>query len=84
MKNKIEQRQTANKELISLLSEAVEKYPHLRFGQLLCAFNVVRQTSIVEGNDIIGLKTEDPFYEESVDTLERVKLNNSMNFIDKN
>lgn len=84
MKNKIEQRQTANRELISLLSEAVEKYPHLRFGQLLCIFNIVKQTSIAEGNSIIGLKTEDPFHEESIDTLERVKLNNGMDVIDNN
>ena len=78
MKNKIEQRQAANRELISLLSEAIEKYPHLRFGQLLCIFNIVKQTSIVEDNDIISLKTEDPFNEESVDTLKRVK--NGENF----
>ena len=58
IKIKIENRQVANRELLKVLSEYVEKYPQQRFGQILVNYGFVTQG--------------DPFYEESVDTLEKV------------
>ena len=57
---KISHRQEANRELIENLAVYVEKYPDLRFGQILEDFGFV-----IEDTDL--------FNEESVDTLERVK-----------
>ena len=57
---KISHRQEANKELIENLAVYVEKYPDLRFGQILEDFGFV-------------MKDTDLFNEESVDTLERVR-----------
>ena len=57
-KIKIENRQSANRELVKVLSEYIEKYPQQRFGQILVNYGFVTK--------------EDPFYEESVDTLEKV------------
>jgi len=54
---KIKKRQTANLEIISLLSNIVEKYPELRFCQILTILNL----------------DKDRFYEESVDTLQELK-----------
>ena len=56
----ISHRQEANKELIENLAGYVEKYPDLRFGQILEDFGFV-----IEDTDL--------FNEESVDTLERVR-----------
>ena len=50
---KIKKRQVANLEIISLLSNIVEKHPELRFCQILTILNL----------------DKDKFYEESVDTL---------------
>lgn len=57
---KISHRQEANRELIENLAGYVEKYPDLRFGQILEGFGFV-----IEDTDL--------FNEESVDTLERVR-----------
>ena len=57
---KIHYRQEANRELIENLTAYVEKYPDLRFGQILEIFGFVI-------NDI------NLYNEESVDTLERVR-----------
>ena len=54
---KIQQRQIANLEIISLLNNIVEKHPELRFCQIL---------------EILNLN-KDKFYEESVDTLKELK-----------
>ena len=54
---KIQQRQSANLEIISLLSNIVEKHPELRFCQILTILNL----------------DKDKFYEESVDTLKELK-----------
>lgn len=59
-KEKESHRQEANLELIENLKTSVEKYPDLRFGQILEGFGFV-----VEDIDL--------FNEESVDTLERVR-----------
>ena len=57
IQSKIKKRQTANLEIISLLSNIVEKHPELRFCQILTILNL----------------DKDRFYEESVDTLEELK-----------
>ena len=54
---KIQQRQSANLEIISLLSNIVEKHPELRFCQILTILNL----------------DKDKFYEESIDTLKELK-----------
>ena len=57
IQSKIKKRQTANLEIISLLSNIVEKHPELRFCQILTILNL----------------DKDKFYEESVNTLEELK-----------
>jgi len=57
IQSKIKKRQTANLEIISLLSNIVEKHPELRFCQILTILNL----------------DKDKFYEESVDTLKELK-----------
>lgn len=57
IQSKIKKRQTANLEIISLLSNIVENHPELRFCQILTILNL----------------DKDKFYEESVDTLEELK-----------
>ena len=54
---KIQQRQSANLEIISLLNNIVEKHPELRFCQILTILNL----------------DKDKFYEESIDTLKELK-----------
>lgn len=57
IKHKIDSRQDANREIVSLISAIVEEYPDLRFGQILCMLDL----------------DKDRFNEESVDTLEVIK-----------
>lgn len=59
-------RQEANRRLIKVLEKLVEAYPDWRFGQIL--FNA--QFIIRKEN---SLDIKDPFYEESEETLERIK-----------
>ena len=54
---KIQQRQIANLEIISLLNNIVEKHPELRFCQILTILNL----------------DKDKFYEEAIDTLKELK-----------
>lgn len=55
---KIMQRQEANLEILKYLELLIKELPQQRFGQILSNY---------------VLPQGDPFYEESVDTLERVK-----------
>ena len=57
IQSKIKKRQIANLEIVSLLSNIVEKHPELRFCQILTILNL----------------DKDKFYEESVDTLKELK-----------
>lgn len=71
IKKKIESRQDCNKEILSILMDIVEKYPELRFQQILSILNL----------------DNDGFYIESCDTLEYLKnrVNNcSFKFIKTN
>ena len=54
---KIQQRQTANLEILKILDIVVNRFPDLRFTQILTILNL----------------DKDLFYEESVDTLEHIK-----------
>jgi hypothetical protein len=75
IKEKIKNRQKANFELIRKLSELVIAYPDQRFGQILVNLNIIQYQRDPASFDVIGIK--DPFYEESVDILNRV--NNGRN-----
>jgi hypothetical protein len=54
---RIKQRQTANLEILKILNMIVNRFPDLRFTQILTILNL----------------DKDLFYEESVDTLEHIK-----------
>ena len=54
---KIQQRQTANLEILKVLDMIVNRFPDLRFTQILTILNL----------------DKDLFYEESVDTLAHIK-----------
>ena len=84
LKLKIDQRQQSNAELLQIIGEAVMKYPDLRFGQILAMLDIIRYKTVNKtgalGAHVIELV--DPFYEESVDILTRVR--NKIQNLDKN
>lgn len=63
-------RRDYNREIIGKLSELVESQPDFRFGQIL--FNYVLNHTI---SDLGQIHVDDPFYEESNVTLERITKN---------
>ena len=63
-------RRDYNREIIGKLSELVESQPDSRFGQIL--FNYVLNYAI---SDLGQIHIDDPFYEESKITLERITKN---------
>ena len=73
----IDKRQDANKDIIQHLTTLVDKYPDLRFGQILAISNVIQYEHISCDSDEYIKVVKDPFNEESVVTLRRV--NNKMN-----
>lgn len=84
LKHKIDQRQQANVELLQIIGEAIMKHPDLRFGQILTMLDII-QYKTVNKIGILSthvLETVDPFYEESVDVLTRVK--DKIQNLDKN
>jgi hypothetical protein len=60
MDNQVKNRQIYNREIVKKISEMVEKYPDLRFTQILLNMEILD-------------KKRDLFYEESLTTLMRVK-----------
>lgn len=71
----IENRQQANRDIISHLSILVESHPKLRFGQILAMLDIIQYKTV---NKIGGLGSHviepvDPFHEEPVITLQRVE-----------
>jgi hypothetical protein len=64
------ERQKYNKLILDRLSKLVEKYPDLRFGQIL-----VNTDIITYKNDYDEIVVEDPFNEESKITWRRMLLN---------
>jgi hypothetical protein len=64
------ERQKYNKLILETLSKLVDKYPDLRFGQIL-----VNAEIITYKNDYDEMVPRDPYYEEPEVTLERMKNN---------
>lgn len=65
LKEKISNRQKANLEILKEIEKLIIKYPQQRFGQILSNY---------------VLPNGDPFYEESIDTLERIsQFNETIN-----
>ena len=64
------ERQKYNKLILETLSKLVDKYPDLRFGQIL-----VNAEIITYKNDYDEMVVEDPFNEESKITWNRMLLN---------
>ena len=64
------ERQKYNKLILETLSKLVEKYPYLRFGQILANAEVITYK-----NDYDETVPRDPFYEESEITWKRMLLN---------
>lgn len=63
-------RQEANREIIKQLSEAIEKYPDIRFTQLLTNLDININAKGIPCTERMLL--EDLFYEEPTKTLERI------------
>ena len=64
------ERQKYNKLILETLSKLVEKYPDLRFGQILANAEVITYK-----NDYDETVPVDPFYEEPEITWKRMLLN---------
>ena len=64
------ERQKYNKLILETLSKLVEKYPDLRFGQILANTEIITYK-----NDYDETVPVDPFYEESEITWKRMLLN---------
>lgn len=71
IKQKISFRHSANREIIEILSDMVERYPDLRFGQILAITEVIQYKPGPGIND--DIKVVDPFNEESVDMWIRMR-----------
>lgn len=67
---KIRNRQRDNRKIVEILNTLVEKYPDLRFGQILFNYKLVNWSNTDD-----GVRICDPFYEEPADTLKRVREN---------
>lgn len=65
---KIPKRKECNEELLNILKEIVANNPDLRLGQILFNYEFITWENTDD-----GIKIHDPFYEEPVDTLKRVK-----------
>lgn len=60
-----------NRKIIKVLSHVIEKYPDWRFGQILTNCDIITGSCIESGRSVVS----DPFYVESKDIFERMKLN---------
>lgn len=70
IKEKIDKRLTSNLELAEELVKRISENPQQRFGQILFNFKFIEIVNDIDNNTCI---IKDPFYEESIDTLNRVK-----------
>lgn len=68
---KIKARREANREILRALTSYIEAHDEIRFGQALVNLGIVQLIQDPTSFDITGAK--DPFYEESVDTLKRIR-----------
>lgn len=72
IKQKIALRHSANKEIIEILSDMVERYTDLRFGQILAITEAIQY--VPDSRPYIDtLDVKDPFNEESVDMWIRMR-----------
>jgi hypothetical protein len=72
IKQKIALRHSANREIIEILSDMVERYPDLRFGQILAITDAIQYVPDSRPYiDTVDIK--DPFNEESVDMWIRMR-----------
>ena len=77
----INKRQEANREIIEILSDMVERHPDLRFGQILAITECIEYIS--DSRPYIDtLDVKDPFPEESVDTW--IRMRDKMMELNKN
>lgn len=53
-----------------MLTKLIVKHPELRFGQILINYGFIETETDLETFETV---VKDPFYEESIDTLKRVK-----------
>lgn len=67
---KIRNRQRDNRRIVGALNALVERYPDLRFGQILFNYKFVNWSNTDD-----GVRICDPFYEEPADTLKRAQGN---------
>ncbi len=76
LKNKIDKRQEANREIANAILLQIEQNPQLRFHQILHILKINEVKTIEYGPDTVGDPFEvvgvDHFNEESVDTLVRM------------
>ena len=68
----IVRRQQANREILKNIEEMVNKHPDLRFGQILVNLGIIEYERNTYDETLI---TKDPFNEESVVTLNRIRKN---------
>jgi len=69
-------RQEYNRKILNKLFELVEKYPDLRFGQILVNCDIIRyEPSVLCDGQREDILVIDPFNEESEITWERMLLN---------
>ena len=66
------ERQKYNKLILERLSKLVDKYPDLRFGQILVNSDIIQFTKDDKG---FPLAVKDPYFEEPEVTWERMKIN---------
>lgn len=80
IKLKIEQRQIANREIVKILSDMVDRYPELRFGQILAITEAIEY--IPDARPYIDtVDVKDPFNDESVDMF--IRMRTKMNTFNK-
>ena len=81
IKQKIPFRQDANREIIEILSDMVERYPDLRFGQILAITEAIQYVPDSRPYiDTVDIK--DPFNEESVDM--RIRMRDKIMELNRN
>ena len=68
----IVRRQQANREILRNIEEMVNKHPDLRFGQILVNLGIIEYERNTYDETLI---TKDPFNEESIVTLNRIRKN---------
>lgn len=60
-------RQSTNLKILEILNDYFTMYPDMRFGQALANLNIIEYDLDKQTHDVI-----DPFYDESVETFNRI------------